>query len=589
VIKSPAGDGKTSFRLPSLEHEEATSSHARGLRHLRFEAGSGREEGAELFRSAFRCEVRERWLQSLESLKEGQRLRLKLRLEGVPELVGLPWECLYDPDQKSFLALKIETPIVRYLEVAAEDLPLKPSIPLKMLVVTANPEGTEPLNIEPEIQAIKQALAPLGSRVQMKRLDRPSIADLEGHLKECHVLHFIGHGLFDDRSGSGALILEGRDGQPRTVDAHDLAGLLPKRHVLRLAVLNSCEGARHSDEDVFSGVAQALVQKGVPAVIAMRHDIGDEAAVLFAGRFYKSLARGEPIHEAVTLARKLISSDHGDAWSVPALYMRQDLRPFPMPRWKGWALVVAVFCLALLAALAWYEVPRFIASYECPSPLGLHMKFAKIPGGSFEMGSDYGPGLEKPPHSMTLSKSFCLGVFEVTQRQWDDVMHSNPSAMKGDDLPVESISWDDIQVFLQKLNKLDPAGHYRLPTEAQWEFAASGGGRGIYGYGNDEKKLQEYGNCDQGDGPLPIGSFRSTRWGLHDLHGNVAEWTADLEKYEETPVVDPVGQARSDGLGVRGGSFQDKPSNCRAAHRDLKPPGKRLPSIGFRVVRDPVH
>jgi len=496
-----------SFRLPSLEDEEATSSHARGFRHLYLEASFGREEGAELFRSVFKGEVRERWLQSLKSIKEGGGLRLKLRLEGVPELVGLPWECLYDPDQKSFLALKIETPVLRYLEVAAEDLPLKPPIPLKMLVMTANPEGTEALDIEPEIQAIKQALAPLGSRVEIKHLDRPSLADLEGHLRDCHVLHFIGHGSFDDRSGSGALILEGRDGQPRTVDAHDLAGLLPKRHALRLVVLNSCEGARHSDEDVFSGVAQALVQKGVPAVVAMRHDIGDEAAVLFAGRFYESLARGEPIHEAVTLARKGISSDHGSAWSVPALYMRQDLRPFPIPRWKGWTIVVAVFCLALLLGLAWYEVPRLIASYECPSPPGLGMRFVKIPDGSFEMGSDYGPGLEKPPHSVTLRKPFCLGVFEVTQRQWDDVMHSNPSAVKGDDLPVESVSWNDVQVFLKKLNEIDPSGHYRLATEAQWEYVASGGGRGVYGYGDDEKKLGEYASCDQGGGPSPVGRF----------------------------------------------------------------------------------
>ncbi len=576
--------------MPSLEHDEATSSQARGLRHLRFEAGSGREDGAELFRSVFKGEVRERWLQSLKSIKEGGGLRLKLRLEGVPGLVGLPWECLYDPDQKSFLALKIETPVVRYLEVAAEDLPLKPPIPLKMLVMTANPEGTEALDIEPEIQAIKQALAPLGSRVQIKHLDRPSLADLEGHLRECHVLHFIGHGSFDDRSGSGALILEGRDGQPRTVDAHDLAGLLPKRHALRMVVLNSCEGARHSDEDVFSGVAQALVQKGVPAVVAMRHDIGDEAAVLFARKLYESLAHGVPIHEAVTLARKAISSDHGTAWSIPALYMRQDLRLFPSPRWKGWAIVVAVSCLALLSGLAWYEVPRLLAFYECPSPPGLGMRFVKIPGGSFEMGS--GNGADGPVHQVTLTKPFCLAVYEVTQRQWTAIMHSNPSFAAGDDHPVETVSWQEAHDFLKKLNELDPRGHYRLPTEAQWEYAASDGGAGIYGFGDDEELLPKYGNCtgSRSGKTMAVGALlETTHWGLHDMHGNVAEWVEDFGAYGTDPAIDPVAPPRADAQrSRRGGSFLNNADHCRAAARSFVPQGKESYDTGFRIVRDPM-
>ena len=589
VLDSPAGDGKAAFRLPAVSKSGGSSGGGRGPRHLvSVEEGSPRETGAELFAAVFKGEVRDRWLQSLTKLGEGHGLRLKLRLEGVPDLVGLPWELLYDPDQKSFLALKVETPVVRYLEVAAEPLPLKPPIPLKMLVVTANPEGTEALNIEREVREIQRALAPLGSRAQIERLDRPSIADLENHLRDCHVLHFIGHGSFDDRSGSGTLILEGRDGQPRTMDVHDLAGLLPQHHALRLVVLNACQGARHSDTDAFSGVAQGLVQKGVPAVVAMRHDIGDDAAILFAGTLYESLARGAAVHKAVTLGRKAIASDHGDAWATPALYLRQDRTVFPPRRPVWWMVAALVTVLALLSGLAVYELPRLIASYECPSPSGLGMRFVKIPGGTFLMGSNPKPGLEGPIHPATLHP-FCLGEYEVTQAQWEAVMHDQPSAVKGDDLPVGSVSWLDIKVFQKKLNELDPAGHYRLPTEAQWEYAASGGGRGIYGYGDDEKKLQEYGSCDQGDGPSPAGSFRSTRWGLHDMHGNVAEWTSDLEKYEEKPVVDPVGMPRSDSLGVRGGSFQDKSNDCRAAHRDMKTPKTRLPWIGFRVVRDPAH
>lgn len=560
----------------------------RGPRHAHSGEGSLREDGGELFRAVFTGEVKERWQESLAKLGAGCGLRLRLRLEGAPELVGLPWECLYDPDQKTFLALQVETPVVRYLEVPAEPLSRKAPVPLKVLVLTANPQGTEPLSFEREIGEIKRALSSLGSRVHVEHLARPPLTFLESRLQECHVLHFIGHGSFDEQSGEGALILEGPDGQPRALDVHDLAGLLSRRHDLRLAVLNTCQGARHSTVDAFSGVAQGLVRKGVPAVVAMRHDIDDAAALLFAGRLYEALAQGDSIHEAVTHGRKAISSDHGEAWATPALYMRKDVNVFPPPPPRWPRVATAVILLVILAALTAFWSPRFIASYQCPSPPGLNMRFVKIPGGSFEMGSNPEPGLEGPTHPVTVSP-FCLGEYELTQAQWEAVAHENPSAVKGDDLPVESVSWADAQTFLKKLNEMDPAGHYRLPTEAQWEYAASGGGQGTYGYGDDEKKLREYGSCGDGDSPSPVGSFRSTRWGLHDMHGNIAEWTADLEKYDEKPVVDPVGPPRSDGLGVRGGSFMGKPDDCRAAHRDMQPPEKRLPWIGFRVVRDPVH
>jgi formylglycine-generating enzyme required for sulfatase activity len=560
----------------------------RGSRHLHAEDGSPREDGAELFRAVFKGEVKERWLHSRAKIEAGGGLLLRLRLEGAPELVGLPWECLYDPDQKEFLALQVETPVVRYLEVATDPVPEKAPIPLKVLVLSANPQGTESLQVKREVQAIQRALSPLGPRVRIVRLAGPSLTELESRLAECHVLHFSGHGTFNDESGTGALILEGRDGQPRTVDVHDLAGLLPRRHSLRLAVLNSCQGARHSDTDVFSGVAQALVQKGVPAVVAMRHDIEDDAAILFAERLYQAMAGGGSVPEAVTLGRKAIFAEHGDAWATPALYLRQDVKVFPRRR-PVWPVIAALITgLVILVALARVWVPRLIADWECPSQPGFDMRFVEIPGGSFLMGSEPRGSLEWPPHLVTLS-TFCFGAYEVTQEQWEAVMHNSPSTVKGVDLPVETVSWLDVRTFLRKLNEKDPAGRYRLATEAQWEYAASGSGRGIYGYGNDDRKLREYGNCDQGDRPSRVGSFQPTRWGLYDMHGNVAEWVADLEQYTAAPVVDPVGPPRSDDLGVRGGSFQDEPYGCRAAHRELLPPDARKPWLGFRVVRDPVH
>jgi len=588
VIDSPAGDGKTAVRLPAVLKAGGSFGSGRGARHLEAEERSPREDGAELFRAIFKGEVRERWLQSLAKLAEGRGLRLRLRLEGSPELVGLPWECLYDPDHKAFLALKVETPVVRYLEVAVEPLPLQAPVPLRMLVVTANPHGTEPLNIEREIREIKSALAPLGSRVQIELLDRPSLADLEGRLQECHVLHFIGHGSFDELSGSGTLLLEGRNGQARTIDVDDLAGLLPQHHGLRLVVLNACQGARHSDRDAFSGVAQGLVQKGVPAVVAMRHDIADEAAILFAGTLYKSLARGAAIDEAVTFGRKAISSDHGDTWATPALYLRQDVEVLPRPR-PIWPWVVALIAFVMiLGALAKVWIPPFITSWECPSPPGLDMKFAYIPPGTFQMGSTRnGDG---PVHPVTLTRPFCLGVYEVTQRQWTKVMGTNPSATRGDDYPVENVSWDDAHRFLEKLAARDPGRGFGLATEAQWEYAASGGGTKRYELLRDgEKGLQGQGNCASRR-VAPVGSFQATRWGLHDMLGNVSEWVEDFGTYPRGPVTDPVGGPRQDEERVRrGGSFASRAVECLPTTRTLSLRNYQKFDTGFRVVRKPVH
>ena len=514
--------------------------------------------------------------------KAGRGLRLKLRLEGSPELIGLPWECLYDPDRKVFFALDVETPVVRYLAVTSQACPVEAPIPARVLILTANVQDAQNLKVEEEFQEISKALSPLGSRVKIERLDRPALAELEERLGRCHVFHFIGHG------STGGLLLEGRDGRPRTVDVYDLAAIFPGHHSIRLAFLNTCQGARTSGEDAFSGVAQTLLQKGVPAVVAMRHDIDDEAATLFSARFYQSLARGNSVEEAVTRARKAIAPDCGHAWAIPAVYLGQDVKVLPRPRPK-WPWIVALVAIVLiLGTFARTWIPRLISSYECPSPPGLGMRFVKIPAGSFLMGSKKRPGIDQI-HRVTLSHAFCMGETEVTQAQWKAVAHENPSAVKGDDLPVESVSWLDAQTFLKKLNEMDRSGHYRLATEAQWEYAASGGGLDIFGYGNDEKKLREYGSCDKAGSLSPVGTFRPTHWGLHDMHGNVAEWTADLEQYTDLPVVDPVGPPRSDGLGVRGGSFKDRPNECRAAHRDVKPPETRSPWIGFRVVRDPVH
>jgi len=222
------------------------------------------------------------------------------------------------------------------------------------------------------------------------------------------------------------------------------------------------------------------------------------------------------------------------------------------------------------------------------------MRFVKIPAGMFRMGSTRGPAAEKPSHEVTLTQPFCLGISEVTQKQWKSVMYSSPSLASGDDLPVETVSWDEVHEFLAKLNETDPKVRYRLPTEAQWEYAASNGGQGIYGFGDDEEQLKGYGNCmgSRSGGAMPVGSLKpTTRWGLYDMHGNVAEWVEDdFAPYKPEPVTDPFTRPEPEGLrGRRGGSYVNGADRCRAAARDYVRRGQASFDTGFRVVRDPVH
>ena len=165
------------------------------------------------------------------------------------------------------------------------------------------------------------------------------------------------------------------------------------------------------------------------------------------------------------------------------------------------------------------------------------MEFVLIPAGEFEMGS---PSREKrrklwesPVHRVTIKKPFYLGIYPVTQEQWNKVMGSNPSYFKGEKHPVETISWEDAQVFLRKLNAIENTGEkcsgYRLPTEAEWEHAARAGSTGSYFFGDDESKLKEYawflGNS--GLETHPVGLKKPNPWGLYDIYGNVGEWVQD--------------------------------------------------------------
>jgi formylglycine-generating enzyme required for sulfatase activity len=228
-------------------------------------------------------------------------------------------------------------------------------------------------------------------------------------------------------------------------------------------------------------------------------------------------------------------------------------------------------------------VPDFAAT--------LGMKFISIAPGTFRMGSpdnEDGRYGAEVLHDVTLTRGFEIADTPVTQAQWKKVMGNNPShcTKSGSDAPVEKVSWEDARAWCAKMVEQHPGWDYRLPTEAQWEYACRAGTSGPWNVTG--AKLDDLGWYDQNAGGKthPVRQKCPNAWGLHDCHGNVWEWCADwFAAYDPGAVTDPTGPA-SDGLRVlRGGGWRDAPRNCRSANRISGPPGSRIYDVGFRPVR----
>jgi formylglycine-generating enzyme required for sulfatase activity len=217
---------------------------------------------------------------------------------------------------------------------------------------------------------------------------------------------------------------------------------------------------------------------------------------------------------------------------------------------------------------------------------GVKLEMIYLPGGAFQMGSD-DYDREKPIHRVTLSPFF-IGKYPVTQAQWRAVMNTDPSDFKGADLPVESVSWEDAVKFCQRLGQR--ANHqYRLPTEAEWEYACRAGSTGKWCFGEDEGLLEQYAwyYKNSGNQTRPVGQKQPNQFGLYDLHGNVWEWCQDwydAEYYGKSPERDPQGPDKGTYRVLRGGSWGYLSDYCRSAYRNYFEPGDRFNIIGLRVV-----
>jgi len=211
-----------------------------------------------------------------------------------------------------------------------------------------------------------------------------------------------------------------------------------------------------------------------------------------------------------------------------------------------------------------------------------------LDGGTFQMGDTFGVGDsdEKPVHSVTVS-AFCIGKTEVTQAQWQGVMGSNPSNFKGNDRPVEQVSWNDVQQFLKKLNQ-KTGKKLRLPTEAEWEYAArSGGNQEKYAGTSNEGELGQYAWYDANSGRQthPVGQKKPNGLGLYDMSGNVWEWCSDwYGSYSAGAQREPTGPSSGSYRVYRGGSWDGDARYARAADRNFNVPGIRYFNLGFRLA-----
>ncbi|MBU1569154.1 MAG: formylglycine-generating enzyme family protein, partial [Proteobacteria bacterium] len=228
------------------------------------------------------------------------------------------------------------------------------------------------------------------------------------------------------------------------------------------------------------------------------------------------------------------------------------------------------------------------------------MTFVYIKPGTFMMGSpagELGRDSDETQHQVTLTRGFYMQTTEVTQGQWQSIMGSNPSYFKdcGGDCPVEKVSWNDAQEFIRRLNQKEGGNNYRLPTEAEWEYAARAGSEAAFSGGGITKTdcahdpvLNALGwYCGNADKKThPVAQKNSNSWGLYDMHGNVWEWVQDWKgDYQSGYVTDPTGPSSGSYRVDRGGSWIDDARYCRSADRNEFTPADRDSYLGFRLSR----
>ncbi|HEX4963446.1 MAG TPA: CHAT domain-containing protein [Thermoanaerobaculia bacterium] len=365
VAQSPAGAGKGSFEIPAGLGPAAQGTLGAGSRELdeppskARPAPKAREVGDRLFAALFKDnDIRDLFSES-RGISRGHGLRIRLRIDpDLGRVIALPWELLYRARTNDFLAADPRFSVVRSLDVMRWVSPPPKAGPLRILAVSLAPLGYADLKLGEECLILERAAKKiLAADIDFR--ENPKRGELRADLRagRFHVLHIMGHGTFDSARGTGSLLFAGPNSAPQPVSGQELAADLKGCRDLRLVVLNTCHSAHSAEADgvpPFAGVAPALLQGGVPAVVAMRSRISDRAAVAFSETFYPQLAAkdgGNEVDIAVAEGRLAIKREEGEdgGWDLPVLFLpREDER---LPNRRSFAKALSLFLLLLLLVL----------------------------------------------------------------------------------------------------------------------------------------------------------------------------------------------------------------------------------------------
>lgn len=554
VIRSPVGEARASFTLP-FANEQRIASLWQALDASR-SLGSAEQAdsddlcslGTQLYQAAFGGAVGDCLRRSLDKAQHHKAgLRIRLRIDDrLPMLADLPWEYLYAPELGGFLALSVRTPLIRYLEVPhAAAIKLLPP-PLTVLAVLSNPAGMPSLAVEEEWTRLQQAAAGLGThQVRLERV--PAIwSALQTRLRQgaVHVLHFIGHGYFDEKA-QGGLIFEDEAGQPTWMPAERFKVLLQdSKESLRLIFLNACEGARGGRSDSFAGVAQQLVKQGLPAVLAMQFPVTDRAAIALSQAFYRALAEGCPIEAAVSEARKAIYGlDGSPEWGTPVFFSRSDDNRMLLDK------------------------PRFERKPFEPETVW-------IDGRTFLMDSADPAAAEQPQQSVHLP-DFCIGKQPVTTGEYAAFLRDRPehrAPLRGwinrepsaNDQSVVDVDWHDAMAYCAWLSA-STGRRYTLPSEAEWECMC---------------RTLEAANMLQGV-PEAVQQWTRSRWGTQPTKPD------PYNSIDEREITDPAKLPPLSRMVHRGGSSSTQPDALPCTLRGNSLSTSKVRRLGFRVVMHP--
>jgi hypothetical protein len=334
VRHSPAGQGEIRFVNPFSPRElqrfwtQLNELHRSGW-PLPEAAAAVRSAGQRLFEAVFQGEVLGCLRASFDLAQMEQTiLRIHIDLSTVPHLANLPWEYLYNPERGEYIALATASPLARYTALQHRIAPLKPPKPLRALAVLAGPISYPRIATDQEWLGLVDTVDFLGAdgKLRLERLAKPTLLDLQRRLRqdEYHILHFIGHGVFDKTTGEGQLVFEDEMGRSRLVSGQHLGALMRDHFALRLIVLSGPTRMLVATEHrAFLNVAHSLVQRGVAAVVAPQYAVPQPAWLAYAREFYARVAALEPVDEAMVYARRATGQQEGGPyWGAPVLFTR---------------------------------------------------------------------------------------------------------------------------------------------------------------------------------------------------------------------------------------------------------------------------